>query len=83
MAIHSSYEWTPDGRHILFVERNLRDSTSSIRAVEVDGIESKTLLTIPLVVPAQMQGLQLSPDGRHVSFIAGQPKFEIWIMEGF
>ncbi len=82
-GIHSSFEWTPDGRYILFVERNMQDSTSSIRAVEVDGGNAKTLLTIPMVDTEEMQGLQLSPDGRHVAFIAGQPKFEIWVMEGF
>jgi Tol biopolymer transport system component len=75
-------DWTPDGKHILFVRRS-RDSEQKhqgeIWTVPFDGGPARS---IGLKRPA-LRDLRVSPIGDSISFTVGYPDREIWVFENF
>lgn len=75
-----SIPWTPDGRYLLLAEFSRRDRAVDLLRIPVNGGgEPDLLLTSG---PQSGARLQVSPDGRRVSFTAGQFKHEIWRLTG-
>jgi Tol biopolymer transport system component len=75
-------DWTPDGKHILFVRRS-RDSEQKhqgeIWTVPFDGGPARS---VGLKRPA-LRDLRVSPIGDSISFTVGYPDREIWVFENF
>ncbi|MDX1394018.1 MAG: hypothetical protein R3195_06500, partial [Gemmatimonadota bacterium] len=76
-----SIPWTPDGRHVLLAEFSRPDSGVDVLRIPVDGEGDPELLLT--TAPGSGAQLQVSPDGRLISFTAGQPKHEIWRLTGW
>ncbi len=76
--------WTPDGRHLLFGLTQPAGSTGSTAATDLclipaeGGQPRKLDLTMD-----SLADLRVHPDGRHIAFVAGSHKGEVWIMENF
>lgn len=77
------FPFTPDGRYVLAAELRqaagdpMAGRTSVVRMIPVDGGAPIDLFEWP----GQLLDLRLSPDGRRLSFGAGRPLGEIWVME--
>ncbi len=71
--------WTPDGRHLLFVRRNLTEERSDLCRVAVEGGEPQSL-GLALNIMSQMS---IHPDGRRIAYSYGLPRSEVWVMENF
>jgi Tol biopolymer transport system component len=76
--------WTPDGRHLLFgIEQpagGLPGPTmTELWLVPVEGKQARKL---DLAVDS-LADLRMHPDGRHIAFVAGRHKGELWVMENF
>jgi Tol biopolymer transport system component len=75
--------WTTDGRYVLVGaaepagEALLPDSPVRLWAIPADGGERRRLdITLP-----GLEGLSVSPDGRHLAFAAFQTKGEVWVIQ--
>ena len=69
--------WTPDGRQLLLVRRNLGERRFELWRVSQEGGE-------PQKIGLDMSSLcQISthPDGRRIAYNAGDFKTEVWVME--
>lgn len=75
-----SIPWTPDGRYVLLAEFSRPDDGVDFFRVPVDGGGDPDLLLTAR--PRSGAQLQVSPDGRRISFTDGQPKHEIWRLTG-
>jgi len=77
----ASIEWSSDGRHILFTRV---DSSPSVWESKIDlwrlspstGVAER-LTTLPM----NAARFHLHPDGRRISFVAGQEKIEAWVLD--
>jgi len=65
--------WAPDGLHVLFVRDN------NLWRVSAKGGEPQKLG--PMIEGTR--DLHFHPDGRRIAFVAGQDKYEVWVMENF
>lgn len=81
-GIFDGLVWTPDGRHLLFVQ------DSVLFKIPVTGGEPQPLLTFqqrgnPSAAARmpQMYKVRMHPDGRRIAFNAGEGKAEVWVME--
>ena len=78
--------FTPDGRHILLAE--LRDDHPDVDLwlVAVDGSGATPLPPVRdlrnITRPIRLEEVRLSPDGRRVSFAAGENRGEVWRVSG-
>jgi hypothetical protein len=76
--------WTPDGRHLLFgMDRAGADASGSAitelwRISSEGGQPQKLELAMD-----SLRDLRMHPDGRHIAFVAGRHKGEVWVMENF
>ena len=76
--------WTPDGRHLLF---SLTQSaggagsgaTTDLWRIPVEGGQSQKLE----LAMDSLADLRVHPNGRHIAFVAGSHKGEVWVMENF
>lgn len=75
-----SIPWTPDGRHVLLAEFSRPDGGMDLLRIPVDGGRDPDLLLT--AGPQSGARLQVSPDGRRISFTAGEFKHEIWRLTG-
>ena len=74
------YEWTPDGRYVLF--RRGDGAKEEYWRVAAEGGEPERLGLEPTTRPV---GLRIAPDGRRVAFTARKKTTmdEVWVMENF
>jgi Tol biopolymer transport system component len=76
--------WTPDGRHLLFGMEQTAAGASGREMTELwhvsveDGRARKLDLAMDSLVD-----LRMHPDGRHIAFVAGRHRGEVWVMENF
>jgi len=72
--------WSPDGEQIWFVRASddAQDSFALWRVPFKGGDPEPTGLTAE-----RLRDLSFHPDGRRIAFSAGQPKYEVWVMENF
>jgi len=66
-------EWTPDGKHILFIQ------DGSIMRIPVDGGSAEKVVDIP---EGRRIHFRLHPDGSRFLINAGLDKGEIWMVKG-
>jgi Tol biopolymer transport system component len=76
--------WTPDGRRLLFGMDRLaggaaEPATTELWLVPVEGGQPRKL---DLAMDS-LADLRMHPDGRHIAFVAGTHKGEVWVMENF
>ena len=76
--------WTPDGRRLLFGMDRLaggaaEPATTELWLVPVEGGQPQKL---DLAMDS-LTDLRMHPDGRHIAFVAGTHKGEVWVMENF
>jgi Tol biopolymer transport system component len=69
--------WSPDGQWIVFRRRASGDASASstLEMISVDGGEPKVLIE-----GDAPQHVELHPDGRHLAFVTGSEKKELWTM---
>jgi Tol biopolymer transport system component len=80
MPFPASVSWTPDGRGVLFVKQPRPDDLKTeLWLVSAQGGEPRKLD----LTAEQMQGLTVNPDGRHIAYVAGEDRQEVWVMENF
>ncbi len=76
--------WTPDGSQVLFTKSSTspQDQKYEVWRVPAEGGEPrKTNLAI---AGAGLRDMRVHPDGRRISYTAGEPmKSEVWVMENF
>jgi Tol biopolymer transport system component len=76
--------WTPDGRHLLYSLTQPAagagtTATTDLWRIPVEGGQPQKLeLAMDSLVD-----LRMHPDGRHIAFVAGTHKGEVWVMENF
>lgn len=70
--------WTPDGRHLLFVRStgDMNDDRTVWQVAVAGGPAQKTELRAD-----RLRDLHLHPDGRRVAFTAGEGSDEVWILD--
>jgi Tol biopolymer transport system component len=78
----AAYAWSLDDREVI-VERDVNtdgtdDDKSHVWAIDVATGKARPL---GLTVDRGMQQLQISPDGRYLSYDAGFPYQEVWVLE--
>lgn len=76
--------WTPDGRHILFVRWDEEAQARALWRISPQGRELKKLLEDRRDTAVGSRGLarvRLHPDGRRIVFRSGISRGEIWVME--
>jgi Tol biopolymer transport system component len=82
-VIHQGPEWTADGRSVVFSTYawdSWPEGGYTTWMVSADGGEARTL---DLVEGHAGGGrVKLNPDGRRVTFLAGEPRGEVWVMDG-
>jgi len=64
-----SIRWTPDGRHISFLEKANGDKTPAIYVMPHDGGEPRKIVTHA----SNISGYDWNPDGSRVAFLAKDP----------
>src|SRR5262249_13084591 len=70
--------WTPDGRYLLFVKRN--DRQSELWRIPADGGDPQKLGQLM----GRVSGLRVHPDGQRIAFSLWHwNKAEVWVMENF
>ena len=75
----TSLPWTPDGKHILFVQIDDERGSRSLWKIPAAGGEAQKLLERDDA--GLLRSVRLHPDGRRIAFDAGQFEGEIWVME--
>jgi Tol biopolymer transport system component len=76
--------WVPDGRHLLFGMEQT-DASASGRAMTelwLVSVEEGRARKLDLAMDSLVD-LRMHPDGRHVAFVAGRHRGEVWVMENF
>lgn len=70
--------WTPDGRHLLFVRSTgaLNEDRTVWKVPVAGGPAEKTELRA-----SRLRDLHLHPDGRRVAFTAGEGSDEVWVLD--
>jgi len=76
--------WTPDGRHLLFSLTQPAGgagsgATTDLWRIPVEGGQSQKLE----LAMDSLADLRVHPNGRHIAFVAGSHKGEVWVMENF
>ena len=74
------FTWSPDGRHVLFVERADAKSRNELWRVSVQGGQPERLglAADGLHVP------RVNPDGTRITYSSGSfDSYEIWVLENF
>lgn len=79
------FTWTADGRAIIFArfpfDRSLKGEDTWRSLWRID---TRTMAIEPLGLKLEgLRDLAVSPDGRHLSFTAGWPSREPWILENY
>lgn len=72
-------DWTPDGQTLLFRRVSSASEPSSLGRVSIHGGEPEPL-GLSMV---GMRDVSVHPDGRKITFTAGWPKKELWVLENF
>ena len=77
-------EWTRDGKDLLVVRET--EGRHALLRVPIDGSAVKTLDVDPRIwidgaEGGVDRGFSLSPDGRHLAFLAGRTAAEVWAVE--
>ena len=68
----NALEWTQDGSQLLFSHKN------ELWRIPAEGGEAQRL---GLASNSRGASVSIHPDGRRIAFSAGEPKFEVWVME--
>ena len=76
---HFDLAWSPDGRYLYFIKESRREEPVEVWRVPVEGGEAE----YTGLARKWLRNLQIHPDGRRVSFEAGQRRWEVWVMENF
>jgi len=73
-------DWTPDGASLIFTRGILKaDQPIALWRVSIHGGEPQPLgLSMPGI-----RDVSVRPDGKAITFTAGWPKNELWVMENF
>ena len=75
-----SFEWMPDGWHILFVvQENPNEGPTSLWRIPAEGGTAEKILHSRKL----LAGLSIHPDGHQVSFTNVKLSSEVWVMENF
>ena len=74
--------WTPDGRRLLFAIEQTAAGRSGRAMTELwlVPLEGGTARKLDLAMDSLVD-LRMHPDGRHVAFVAGRHRGEVWVME--
>ncbi len=81
--------WSPDGRHIYFTRNAI---VSDGKGGMTSDTNNEPVLRVPFaggpleetgIVADEIQALRFSPDGTRITYTAGRPSLEVWVMENF
>ena len=75
-------QWTPDGRSLVFSTVQPDDLESGWKETWIVPAEGGDVRPLELVELFDARGLKLHPSGRRVAYLAGEPRGELWAMEG-
>jgi Tol biopolymer transport system component len=70
-------DWTPDGRALLFTRLERSSEQRSLWLVSIEGGEPRPL-GLSMV---GLRAVNMHPDGTKLTFTAGWPKKELWVIE--
>ncbi len=75
------YDWTPDGRYLIYAKNNPQDEKAEFWRIAIEGGKPQKL---DLVVEG-LRTLQMHPDGQRIVFSAGKTseERELWVIENF
>ncbi len=73
------WDWTPDGRYLVYAKGNPQDQKSELWRIAVDGGKPQKL---DLVVEG-LRSVRMHPDGQRIAFGVGKSSQELWVMENF
>ena len=76
---HFDLAWSPDGNYLYFIKESSREEPKQVWRVPIEGGEAE----YTGLAKKWLRNLQIHPDGRKVSFHAGQRRWEVWLMENF
>jgi dipeptidyl aminopeptidase/acylaminoacyl peptidase len=83
LGARSRVEWTPDGKHLLFLDFEPGDTSSvAIRMIPAEGGEARTIYRQSIRESGNIVDFRLDPKGKRVTFVTGRTRQEIWVMEG-
>jgi Tol biopolymer transport system component len=73
------WDWTPDGRYLVYAKGNPKDQKSELWRIAIDGGKPQKL---DLVVEG-LRSLRMHPDGQRMVFSVGKFSQEVWVIENF
>jgi Tol biopolymer transport system component len=74
-----STQWAPDGRAVLVMKT--RGDEKEVLFVPIDGTAPRKLDFDLKRIAEDFPWFTLSPDGRHIAYMVGDNKLEVWVME--
>ena len=81
--VRSSLVWSPDSRYLFFVGRLEEDEGTGYYPMRLSA-EDGSVRSFPAIFGAaggaELGPVSLSSDGRHITFVAGETRLEIWRM---
>jgi Tol biopolymer transport system component len=84
LIFYRTLRWTPDGRYILFGQKENSEDLAHHQTVELWRISAEGGEPVKLGLGMDLlQFLAVHPDGRRIAFTAGQYAAEVWVMENF
>jgi Tol biopolymer transport system component len=74
-----STQWAPDGRGVMVMKT--RGDQKEVLFVPIDGTAPRKLDFDLKRITEDFPWFTLSPDGRHIAYMVGDDKLEVWMME--
>lgn len=81
--------WSPDGQHIYFTRNAI---VSDGRGGMTSDTNNEPVMRVPVaggtpqetgILAEGIQTIRFSPDGTRITYTAGRPSLEVWVMENF
>lgn len=81
--------WSPDGRHIYFTRNAIVSDGSGGSTSDTN---NQPVMRVPVaggtpeetgILADEIRTIRFSPDGTRITYTAGRPSLEVWVMENF